>query len=354
MYQDAKISIIVPAYNVQNYITQCLDSLIHQTYRNLEIIVVNDGSKDDTLNIINEYAKNDNRIIIINQENQGLSESRNNAMNIATGEYIMFVDADDWVETNMCEICMSELKNEGADLVLFSYIREYEDNSILKSQFTSNRIVFQQKEVKNLLERRIFGPYEAEELAYPEKLDSLSTAWGKLYQFETIKKYRFKSFKEIGATCEDVFFNAEALGNVHKAVFIDEHFYHYRKYNANSLTKTVEKKIFDKWKKAYRGLDKIIHENQFDETYKVALNNRFSINLIGIGLRIVNGADNIKIKYKMIKDIVQDELYKNAINSLDIASMPLHWKMFFWNAKHRITFIVFVLLLMMSKLTSKK
>lgn len=349
-----KISIIIPAYNVQDYISQCLENLINQTYKNLEIIIVNDGSNDNTSNIINEFANIDKRIVIINQENQGLSESRNNAMNIATGNYIMFVDADDWIEKDTCEICYNVIKTENADLILFSYIREYKDRSLIKSQFDMPKIVFEEDDVKYKLQRRIFGPYEEYEISHPEKLDCLSTAWGKLYKSDIIKKYAFKSFKEIGATCEDVFFNIEILADVHKAVFIDKNMYHYRKYNVNSLSKLVDPNVYQKWKTAYVCLKKIIKEKNYDNTYSYALNNRFSINLIGIGLRIVSSADRFKVKYNMLKSVLNDETYVNTISTLKYKKMAFHWRFFYWNAKHKNILMILFLLKCISFLASKK
>ena len=92
----------------------------------------------------------------------------------------------------------------------------------------------------------------------------------------------------------------------------------------------------------------------YDDTYKRSLNNRFSINLIAIGLRIINGANKFSEKYKMIKDILSDEVYCNAISNLDISYMPIHWKTFFWSARHRYKFFVYTLLVIMSSLASKK
>lgn len=354
MEQNPKISIIIPAYNVEKYISQCLDSLVNQTYKNIEIIVINDGSNDRTLSIIQNYAKEDKRICVINQNNQGLSESRNNGFKIVSGEYVMFADSDDWVETDMCESCLSEMQKENADLVLFSYIREYENKSILKSQFDSKRIVFENDDVKYKLQRRIFGPYEGNELSHPEKLDSLSTAWGKMYKYDCIKNHFFKSFKEIAATCEDVFFNIEIMPNINKAIFIDKHLYHYRKFNSNSLTKSVEPDLFEKWEKAYYLLKDIIKNNEYDASYNIALNNRFAINIIAIGQRIMNGSNSFKDKYKMIKNILYDKTYHNSCKNLNVSTMPLHWKLFFWSAKNKNTILLFFLFSIICKLASKK
>ncbi len=347
MNQNYKISIIVPAYNVQDYIEKCINSILNQTYKNIEVIVVNDGSTDNTFDIINSFAKKDDRIKIINQENQGLSESRNNAMKMIKSEYVMFVDADDWIDKDTCEVAVNEIGD--ADIFWFSYVREYEKNSLPKSAFEEDRKIFSGEEIKTLLQRRIIGPIDSE-LKHPEKLDALSPVWGKLYKLNVIKDIAFKSFKEIGATCEDVFYNIEVLENVKKVIYINKNFYHYRKTNSNSLAKGMDKELYNKWKKAYFLLKRYVK----NEVYENALNNRFSINIIAIGQRIVNSNNSFKVKFNMLKEIMCDEVYCNAIKSLNISEMPIHWKIFFWNIKKKQTLIVYFLIICIIKLAKIK
>jgi len=115
-----KFSIIIPIYNVEQYLPKCLDSLVNQTYADIEIICVNDGSPDNSLQILKKYASKDERIKIINQENQGVSIARNVGINNATGDYILFVDADDWIETNTCNILNKNIEKNNLDLIIFN------------------------------------------------------------------------------------------------------------------------------------------------------------------------------------------------------------------------------------------
>ena len=111
------VSIIVPVYNVQDYLPKCLDSLLAQTYKNIEIIVVNDGSPDDSQRVIDEYAARDSRIVAVSKPNGGLSDARNFGMQYAQGEYIGFVDGDDYVEPDMYEKMLTKAKQEDSDIV---------------------------------------------------------------------------------------------------------------------------------------------------------------------------------------------------------------------------------------------
>lgn len=114
-----KVSVIVPVYNVEDYLERCLDSIIYQTYRNLEIILVNDGSTDSSGKICDEYAQNDNRIIVIHKENQGVSIARNTGMDICTGEYLAFVDSDDYIHPETYASCVYVMQKEDVDFIEF-------------------------------------------------------------------------------------------------------------------------------------------------------------------------------------------------------------------------------------------
>lgn len=115
-----KVSVIVPVYNVEEYLPTCLDSLINQTLREIEIICVNDGSTDKSLSILQSYAKKDNRIIIINKENSGPGDSRNVALNCVNGEFVLFVDGDDWIDKKTCSVCYEKAKENDVDFISFN------------------------------------------------------------------------------------------------------------------------------------------------------------------------------------------------------------------------------------------
>jgi glycosyltransferase involved in cell wall biosynthesis len=122
------ISLIVPAYNLEDYIEKCLDSLVNQTHQSIEIIVVNDGSSDGTLSKINAIAQNEGRIKVLSQENQGVNTAREKGLKLAQGEYIQFVDGDDWLALDTCEKTYKAAQEMGCDAVLFHYTRVYSDD----------------------------------------------------------------------------------------------------------------------------------------------------------------------------------------------------------------------------------
>ncbi|MGL4973269.1 MAG: glycosyltransferase family 2 protein, partial [Culicoidibacterales bacterium] len=124
------VSVIVPVYNVAQYLPKCLDSIVNQTYKNLEIILVNDGSTDDSLEIIYDYAKKDPRIIVIDQENQGQSVARNKALVKAKGRYTIFLDSDDYIEEIAIFILVKQIQKLNAEMIIFGHREIYEDSTL--------------------------------------------------------------------------------------------------------------------------------------------------------------------------------------------------------------------------------
>lgn len=130
------ISVIVPVYNVEPYINKCIDSILSQTYKNLEVILVDDGSPDNCPKICDDYASIDNRVKVIHKKNAGLSIARNNALDICTGEYISFVDGDDWIEENLFEIAIGKMQEYAVDIVSFS-ANIVENDIVVRQEFIS-------------------------------------------------------------------------------------------------------------------------------------------------------------------------------------------------------------------------
>ena len=129
-----KISVIVPIYNVEKYLRKCLDSLVNQTLKDIEIICINDGTKDNSVEIIDEYVKKYSNILLINQENQGLGMARNNAMKYAKGDYIAFVDSDDWIDLDMYEVLYNKAIKTNADIVECDYRMVFENSTKVKNR----------------------------------------------------------------------------------------------------------------------------------------------------------------------------------------------------------------------------
>src|SRR5690554_3949151 len=134
MEYEMKFSILVPMYNVENFLSESIDSVLQQSYQDFELILVNDGSKDSTLNIASRYKKNDHRIVIINQENKGLLQARRVAIDKSVGEYLIILDSDDLLELNMLETLKKHIDKTESDLILFKHKNIDENGSIWKKE----------------------------------------------------------------------------------------------------------------------------------------------------------------------------------------------------------------------------
>lgn len=333
------ISIIVPVYNEEKYLPQCLNSLINQTYQDIEIICVNDGSTDGSLSILELYAAKDERVKIISQTNQGLSEARNIGIKAAQGEWMMFVDSDDWLETDCCLKVVN--LSLGVDLVFFSYIREFRNSSAPKYVLGSVDITFRGKKFLMLFERLI-AP-KGKELRQPDKIDSLSTAWGKLYRKDIIKdqQLKFVSTKEIGT--EDLLFNVEYFSFIQCAAYLHDALYHYRKATLSTLSSFYKDELDKKWLRLYERIEKIITPINNSELLE-AICRRKALCLLGLGLNITFCKETFCRKHRMLEEIITSDWYSSAVAHLDTSPMPYHWKCFYGAARHRQTWVVLLML----------
>ena len=262
----------------------------------------------------------------------------------------MFVDSDDWLDLDTCEVLLNEAQKENADIVMCGYVREYENSSLPKAMFNEDKIIFSNQEVKEKLHRRIFGPL-GNELSTPEKLNAITTIWGKLYKASVLRDLEFVPYEEIGM-CEDGYFNIFAFEKSEKVVFTKKFLYHYRKViSGGSLTQKKEVDTFSRNKKFWQKLDLLIKSKELSDDYFKALDNRISLSLIENGISIMLNCKNPK---EDITKILNDEIYIEAIKNLTLKYFPLHWRLFFWLAKKRCVWGVEALLKIILKLMNKR
>lgn len=224
-----KITVIVPVYNVENYLNKCLDSLINQTYKNLEIIVINDGSTDNSGKICQEYAQKDNRIIYIEKENGGQSEARNMGLDRMTGFYVTFVDSDDWVELDYVEVLYNKLIEYQADIAVGNYYSYNEQEGIFYFHIFGNS--YYEKVYDNVSIFENF--YESEHM----KNFALICVGGKLYKSDLFRELRF----EVGKLGEDGYLNQKIYLLAEKTIYLNAGLYAYRQREGSSSRSWTEK-----------------------------------------------------------------------------------------------------------------
>lgn len=333
MNNQPLISVIIPVYNVEQYLSQCLGSVINQTYPNLEIICVNDASSDGSLEILNQFAENDQRVRVIGKQNEGVSRARNVGLQSANGEYVMFVDADDWIETDTCEKALVAMYDNEADVIMWSYVSEYGASNSPKTIFPDN-CVFERQEILNRLHRRFIG-IVGEELEHPELADAICPVWGKLYKRSLIVQSgaAFIDLAEIG-TYEDGMFNLETFFYANKVVYLNQCLYHYRRSNTTSVTSAYREELFGLWQNLYQRMGQYIQEKNLPAIYNEALQNRIALGVLGLTLNVSGAQKRFFEKRKELREILKIEKYHTALTSLDISRMPKKWKLFYGCAQY--------------------
>lgn len=308
-----KVSIIVPIYNGEKYIKQCIDSLINQSLKEIEIILINDGSTDNTKNIIENYSEKDKRIIVINKENSGPGSSRNIGINKASGEYIGFVDSDDYVEKTMYKDLYNLVKNQDIDICMCNYKDVYiKDNK----EYVVNHRLNTKKVYKEIdIKKEIVSKFSLNENI------GLYSLCNKIYRRDFLKENKLiiPEEREHG---EDWLFNINAFTKAKLCKFIDTDLYNYVHINDNSLMNKYREEQFNLCLDGRRNMFKLIPEEFIN---KKELDERF---IYEFSSYIINTFNNIPNQYR------QKELIYNVLNNKEVIdscvnnqTMPIHFKL---------------------------
>ena len=268
----AEVSIIVPVYQVEKYIRQCVDSILAQTFTDFELILVDDGSKDKSDQICDEYAVIDQRVKVIHKENGGAADTRNIGLDHAVGNYIMFIDSDDYIDPTMLECLYKNILNEDADIAACNYCYFFENNreidfSIqIESEVLSGTEIFYSR--KN---ERNYGFW--------------TVVWNKLYKKEIFGKVRFRC----GKYYEDEFFANDLYQIDIKVVTIPECLYYYRQHNNSTMRKKSIEKNFDLIEAFQERIGVYLKEERYaDQAYKVKI---FSLEYLAESKKLITNKD---------------------------------------------------------------
>ena len=221
-----KLSILVPIYNVERYLKECLDSLINQTFKDIEIICINDGSTDSSKEILDEYSSKDQRIKVINKNNTGYGDSMNIGLNEANGEYIGIVESDDFVKNTMFEDLFSIAKKNDSDIVKSDYFY----------YTTTDKQARKAGKIPKLLENKIINAK-----SHPILIKMQPSIWSAIYKKEFLEKNNIRFLETPGASYQDTSFSFKAFALASKVVLTNEAYLYYRQDNENSSIHSKEK-----------------------------------------------------------------------------------------------------------------
>lgn len=233
------VSIIIPVYNVEKYIRKALLSVINQTYKNIEIIVVNDGTKDRSIDIIQDLVMNDSRITVIQRQNGGLSAARNTGLKVAQGDFVLFFDSDDTISENLVEIALRRAEDTEADVVVFGFENLYCDND--ENVYASNKFQFENVLISDT--RKISDVPK-------DFLKSIGYAWNKLYRTTFLKNNDYY-FEEGLSLVEDVVFNHKVFTGTDNISFLSGTYYQYYTRDRVSLSNKFYDNFIEIFKKGF-------------------------------------------------------------------------------------------------------
>ena len=336
-----KVSIIVPVYNTEKYLRQCIDSITSQTLREIEIIIVDDGSKEECALLCDELAKADSRIKVIHKMNGGLGFARNSGMEAASGEYVGFVDSDDYIEPGMYEELYMAAKNNGADLAVsgvcfvggntFSQQGDCE-----KKTYFDSITVFEKEEMKTLLLGVVGAmPNEPDDSRYGVSVCK------NIFSRRLVGKDNVEFFSERQFICEDTLFMVDFIKHAEKAVGVPGAFYCYRR-NDKSLSKSYKRDRFEKTMIFLRELEEHIKDTLPREEYGLYLDRLVQgFGRILCSQEIMYARDK-KIKYPLLRDRLKQictyEMISEVLKTYPWYKLPKKQAAFAFAMKYKLYF----------------
>lgn len=320
----AKVSVIIPIYKVEKYLSRCLDSVVNQTLEDIEIVLVDDGSPDSCPEICDRYAKIDSRIKVIHKKNEGLGYARNSGMLIATGEYIAFLDSDDYVSKDMYEKVYSELKRTDADCCVTGYVVKKDSGDEIHKENPLGTAVYESDDIITKVLAGMLGskPDQARDT------DVGMSVWKCVYRKELLqdKGILFPSEREL--ISEDIIFQIRVLPQVKRVCTLSEGMYYYcENSNSQSLTKTYSKDKFDRYKKLYNVELELLSKIKFCEETRLRAARMFLGNTRVCIKQICQSTENSKQEKKtLLQEICDDKEIQDVLKWYPWKDNPLRQK----------------------------
>lgn len=302
------ISIIVPIYNVEKYLTRCIESLIAQTYTQLEIILVNDGSKDNSLKICQEYAARDNRIIVIDKENEGVAIARNTGIDRAKGEYVAFIDPDDWVEPEMYGSLLNHIKKWQTPICLCNFYKDTKRRSQPKL-FEFEDEILKGEEIQEQLINNMIGMPDL----LPKYVYVMGSVWRGLYSRTFLNENDLRFVPKL-TIMEDLVFMVQVLLKCHKVAIDQGVWYHYVQH-ASSTLHSYNGQLWEDQLVVYELLEESMAKAKLEEKMR----NRLDIRYIGMVLTAIKNETynrkegDFKDTISNIKGIFNDQTLKDVL-----------------------------------------
>ncbi|URN84118.1 glycosyltransferase [Acetobacterium wieringae] len=342
MNDSDKISIIVPVFNVEKFLEKCIESIIKQTYQNIEIILIDDGSTDSSGQICDEWEKKDERIRVFHKENEGLGHARNTGLEKATGMYVMYIDSDDYISANMVERLFSVLLETNSDTVFCGLSRVCSNGSIVEIPGCYDSEVFLAEDIIDKVLLEMVGTLPS------EKVDNVvfMSVWHAIYSTKIIEENEIRFPSERKLISEDIIYHIDYLQKSKRVAYIKDCLYFYRE-NPNSLSKKYDRNRFERQKVLYTEIIKRLSDFLPEEKY---LYREQRIFLAGVRGRVVSiTSTNQKNKLKEIHRVCRDDLVVEVIRQYPYHMNPIKHRIFNTAISHKWGAMLFILALFANK-----
>lgn len=337
-----KVSVIIPIYKVEKFLDRCMQSILHQTLNDMEIILVDDGSPDSCPRMCDEYMKKDNRIKVIHKKNAGLGYARNSGLDIATGEYVAFVDSDDFVDKNMYERLYATAKKESLDTCFCGFYRHYATGrQDCKVEVPQDTYFTGREEVDSFLLDMV-APLPS----YHSDVKYMMCVWKAIYSKTLLYNYAIRFCSERDFVSEDILFHLDYLPKAERIGFISEHLYYYCVNDAVTLSNTYSREKFEK-NKVF--LDEVKRKLSLLFPESVYMNRYYRLCFLYLRASIQQELHSKECarkegKRQIVKDLAGDSYFQDLFAQYPYTKLPWKHKLFFAMLKHKCYNLVSLLL----------
>ena len=330
---DKLVSVVIPVYNVEKYLDRCIESIVNQTYRNLEIILVDDGSPDNCPEMCDNWAEKDNRIKVIHKKNAGLGMARNSGIEAATGTYILFIDSDDYIDLSTVEKCVCESEHDKNDIVVFGMCDAFADGTVAEHPIKTGACKFTGKQIIDEILPQLFTNETGADIS----------VCNKMYRLELIKNNGVRFYSEREFLSEDAVFNLEIFKYTESVSFVPEIFYYYYK-NEKSLTHTYKEDLQELNNNFLGKCLQLCDKYNYNNHIKNSICSRYHSYSVA-GMKQISSCDlSNKQKKDLLYNFFNDRLFRDSITSetYKFKSVPL--RIFFLCIKLKLYRICCILL----------
>ena len=342
--EKIKFSVVLPIYNVEKYLNRCLDSVMNQTYKKLEIILVDDGSPDNCPQMCDNWARVDDRIKVVHKKNAGLGEARNSGLDVATGDYIAFFDSDDYIDTRLFEELYTVIISDNPDLIEFGH-------HDVDRQGNITRTFIPKTPLEKYEGKEVLSQFLPELICTDPKTGTASgllmSAWSCLYRRQLLVECDFHFVSEREYISEDVYFYIELFACLQKVSIMDDIFYCYCQ-NEGSLTFSYKKDRYERLKEFYQAVNEKANLLHYDGQVQLRLNESFIASVMGcLKMEVANCKEvGIRESYCRMKNISSDGYLYQAVKGYPLGKYEGTWKFFAWGIVSKQYGLLYIALLL--------